>query len=191
MKINLENFMHIVNLRHAASTDETRYHLNGVHFNLKTGLGEATDGHILTQAQIGLTDENREENDPESLIIPPQALTAMAKVKKKEKHMFTVKLSFKSISLQGLETNMTWELIAGTFPRKLNTSPIWDSTKSSETFSVSFNPELLAKIHEALKDDKESKENLGLTFTFNSKDNKSPIAIRRGDKKALLMPMRM
>lgn len=183
MKINLENFMHIVNLRHAASTDLTRYHLNGVHFNLKTGIGEATDGYILTQAQIGLSDENREENDPESLIIPPQALTAMAKVKNKEKHMFTVKLGFKNISLKGPETNMIWELINGTFP---NTKSIWDSENSSETFSVSFNPELLAKIHDALKMD--DKESVVLTFTFNAKNNKSPIAIKRGDKKALLMP---
>ena len=38
-------------VRHAASTDETRYNLNGIHFRSDTEV-EATDGHMLIRASV-------------------------------------------------------------------------------------------------------------------------------------------
>jgi hypothetical protein len=43
-------------VRHAASTDETRYNLNGIHFRSDTEV-EATDGHMLIRTRVPATEE--------------------------------------------------------------------------------------------------------------------------------------
>jgi DNA polymerase-3 subunit beta len=134
----------------AVSTDETRYILNGVLFQMEGGKARmvATDGHRLAYIQKKLENKSEEKN---SLIIPTKALNEVSKVisdllKGKEKEKDEDKEKELVVEISATENQVKFviagveivsRLIEGQFPNYEQVIPK-ESTKKLEVSTAEF-----------------------------------------------------
>lgn len=186
MKIKLEHFQQIIPLRLAASTDETRFHLCGVNFNLKTGTGTATNGHAMAEAKANLETAETDFTDPDSVIIPSEALAAIAKVKPRDIGLTTISISKDKTCLNQPGFEQCWNNINGTFP---NTDCIWDQNKGDAIAEIGIDAELLVAAARAIKSIDSRKGNALIKIKFF--DKHSPVVIESQERRGLVMPCRL
>jgi DNA polymerase-3 subunit beta len=104
------------------STEETRYYLNGVHFELRDDmLGlVATDGHRLSYREMGLPAASRTGELPRGVILPRDACRALLALPKGETELgFTSTIEGQPPLkgwLQSGRFRIEFKLIDGTFP---------------------------------------------------------------------------
>jgi DNA polymerase III sliding clamp (beta) subunit (PCNA family) len=182
MEINLGNFLPIVKLKNCASKDETRYHLTGVSFNLKTRIGQATDGHLLAESNpLPECDCTAQVGDPESVIIAPEALAALAKVKPGMHHMTTVTITRKETCVNQPGFSQCWQNIDGSFPNCAQVYP-----KGEVVVTIGLDADLLVRVADAIKELK-GKGGVKISIT----DKNSPILVETAFGRGLVMPMRL
>lgn len=113
----------IAKVRHSASTEETRYYLNGMHLRLERRdsatapywlAGTTTDGHRLTRHRIECAD--RLDVFPE-IIVPNKALTILsAALANGEDRGLTVAHTDKEVLFRSYSFSLWCKVIDGTFP---------------------------------------------------------------------------
>lgn len=194
MKISLSALLPVVQLQTCASDDTTRPQMCGVRFNLKTGLGEATDGHVIASRKADMScveSQDREASDPEAVTIPNAALVALARVKAKDRHAAIVTITKEQTCLSLHGASQCWPNEIDRFP---DTESIWPKEKSAEekaeagTLEVCFDAALLLAVATAMRNMESGKKHLGVRIRV-TKDKYSPIEVFAGEAKALVMPM--
>jgi len=108
-------------VKHAISTEDTRYYLNGVFVDTAGGelIVVATDGHRLATNKTGVKIEEVVGFPDNSLIIPAGALKTLAKLGAwREVVLYSLTAVFK-----GAGWELTTKLIDGTFPAWRNVMP--------------------------------------------------------------------
>ena len=208
-------------VRHAASTDETRYNLNGLHFR-GDGTTEATDGHMLIRIKAATPayDEhpNGTEGVPEPFILPLEAAHRVAKAipKRSPSPVLThAALDVPSTNGNGSarfvvtdgyngtgnEQAIEAKKIEGEYPNTDQVIP------KDAPFSFCINLTLLERVIKASKEfggsgkgkdskGKDSKGNQAHFAKFHVTDNSSPVRITIsnpdvGELEAVIMPVRV
>lgn len=175
-------------LQLAASKDETRYNILGVHFNEK--VAAATDGHVLAVRRKSAEWEGLPNNE--------NIRFANAKAKPRNCNLFQ-RLGTKLLSAF---SNETAEVIDGQFPnwQQSHIVPSLEAEKYvnedgsegvKEPITICFNPYLLAKLAESLGVEKKNPNQSFVTLTFFPERHEGLI-VTTSDKECfgVLMPMR-
>lgn len=194
MRIPVNEFKPITQLVLGASTDETRFHLCGVHFDPSTGKGQATNGHALSQNQIAIdpdwsddkvTDAALCASPAKPVIIAAETCIAINKTKTKHNFGAWIELLPNCIRLSVLGgSTQEWKYITDAqFPDISQVMPKADAKPES---TICFNPILLAQLAKSMGFDPGQKQVVRLEIF----DKASPIRVSVNGQTGLLMPMR-
>lgn len=175
----------ILNLQKQASKDSIRYFLNGVCIDpVKDGQVRlrATDGHALAQKTLqapeGLNIVRPYIVDPDSVKLLKVFYNA------NKKAPFVVSMNEKEkIVISAYGQSVTLERIDGDFP---DSDRLWRQSPE-KPFTVGLNPELLATLCDAMRDEKNQSM---AVLEFDPENPLAAIKVKFGDHTGLLMPMR-
>jgi DNA polymerase III sliding clamp (beta) subunit (PCNA family) len=188
--MNIQSLNALIQAFNAASDDVTRYHLNYVYLSAK---GEfvrfrATEGHMLADFTVG---------DPElaKLIgdnvyaVSRESLPALKAIAKQYKNMeihceigTANRLVFGKAEVSGCTVEIRTAKETGVeFP---DTDGLWPRYNEEPT-QIGLNPDLLMDLVKAMREDK--RHNIQLVI----KDKTAPIIVKCGERKGILMPVRI
>jgi len=169
-----------------ASTEQTRFYLNGVYFEVKEGKGQfvATDGHRLVMLPLGDMD------GPDCSVIIPSSLIKKIKL---DKHLdlgeITIETGahYSDIKIDYYGATYGEKAIDGTYPDFRRILPADDLEQKGAPL-IGFNPTYLgsfAKVHKIL-----GKKNAHIHMAIYSADRAVKITSPDLDYTAILMPVR-
>ena len=167
--------------RHAASTDETRYNLNGIHVR-PDGSTEATDGHMLIQVSRYVEDDNEQATSIERGLSPgcelaKDTIVGLDGVESIRRAMPKRKDSDRSVMVDVEESNLNgsvrvvWpdgecrsEKVVGEYP---NTGQVIPEVSDGD-IQFAINLQLLERLTKAVKEFKseDSGKTLGVKVTI-------------------------
>lgn len=187
--------LEVLNLVNSVSTDETRYHLNGVYINLKDKEAAVTDGHQLVTCQLNDIG-NFSQLEGDGFILSTECCKAFAKLIKKSEFAgnLTVDLDAGKITLQLFGQSLSFNFIEGQFPDYQKVMPKMNG--SHQQYCV--NPKLIEQVRKSFG--LKPKDIGGLIFNFKISDNiidhLAPCVVtcnikEKTNLKAVIMPMRM
>ncbi len=176
----------------AASRDETRFHLNGVHLKAN-GIGsfvlEACDGHIAARETL-IGDSSILPVDLDIILSNEDLPKLKALLKNwKMRDLFEVTLEERVLVIKAGTDLVSIGLIVREFPKLDSVIP-----KRTGDVTISFNPELLLNIYKALNT--QGKHQPQVTISFNPESSMSPIMVivnengnRSESQVAVIMPI--
>ena len=166
-----------------ASTEQVRYYLNGVLFEVSEGKARivATDGHRMIIFDL----EGDEFGEDQSFIIPSSLINRIKAGRKTDFADIEIKDGIVRIEYDGAV--FSEKAIDGTYPdyRRIM---IPDDKKQEFTPEIRFNPSYLgdfAKVNKIL-----GRAKCGIVLTTYSTEEPVKVTNRHGDYTAILMPMR-
>lgn len=182
MEIAINKFLPIANLVNAASEDATRYQLQCVRFDPKTGKGTATNGYILAETSIECSEEFAASDLKDPILIDRDACKAILK----NKGFCTVVLSKEKITIKNGHIHEYLNVDAQ-FPDTDAIKPKWEPS-----FEIALDAKLLLALAESIRDlDRpNNKRSIGIKIKGNG-DKFSPLIVERGNASGVIMPMRM
>ena len=178
----------IINAFHSASSDPTRWHIS--HVSLKATniivIIEACDGHIMSKMEVVDQDLAKEIGE-RNFAVSRESLLGLKAILKAAKTYPIVphrlengRLIVGSNELSGLEIAVRCDEIK--FP---DFDQLWPAKQGTKL--VSIDSDLLAKLVKAL--DSDELKSGGITLEVI--DELSPIVIKRGENRGIIMPMRI
>lgn len=181
----------IVQAFNCASEDETRYHLCAVLVTAKTNPStvviEATDGHVLSRVEIA--DDFALDIGEHRLLVMRDQLPALKIILKSHKRIpvpaswINGRLVIGVQEVSGCQVEIKTDKEHGLKYPDLN--QLWP--KQERKWRIGIDPELLTALHKAMQDGNGHTKNV----IIEGYDEISPLVIKCGDNKGILMPVRL